>query len=325
MQKFISPILFRVIGVMLIIVGIVAAYYGPLELFMFYLFSEGGRFYYEGLGVGSYGFAALVVQDIGYYVIAAIFLPVGIGYVKLRRWSVTLTQLYAWFWLGAGILLVGNGFLLIPSIFKLDLERNVLLFQLAAVGLSSLILLIILPVLALWFYKTERVKAVFKEHDPNRVYWMEKYPFRLLALLLLFVIMIIMLHITIFFQSLFPMFGKIMLGRPAVYLVALCVLILEILIYGTVRLKKWAWWGSLAFISLLTVSSGWTFSRYTFYDIVLMMNLPIFEMEIIDKMLLLHNFHLVALMAVPLLAALGLIISSKPYFWKASMPVPGRV
>lgn len=82
------PILFlKLIGVILILAGIVAVYYGPLEIHCYYLFSEGGRFHYDGFEIGSSGFAALVVQNIGYYIIAALLIPVGIGHVKLRRWA----------------------------------------------------------------------------------------------------------------------------------------------------------------------------------------------------------------------------------------------
>ncbi len=83
-------VLLKIIGFALILVGLVAAFYGPLEIFVFYLFSEGGRFHYDGFGVGSIWFAALVVQNIGYYVIAAICIPIGIGHLKLRRWALTL-------------------------------------------------------------------------------------------------------------------------------------------------------------------------------------------------------------------------------------------
>lgn len=318
MKKF-TPIFLRIIGIVLIIVGLVAAYYGPLEIFVFYLFSEGGRFYYDGFGVGSFWFAALVVQNIGYYIIAVLCLPVGIGHVNLHRWSLTLTQLYIWFWLGAGILLVGNGILLIPSIFKLGLSCDGLFVKFATIGVSSIVCLILLPLLALRFYKSERVKAVFEAHDPNR-YWIEKYPSPLQALLLLYAIMIIVLHVAIFFQGLFPLFGKIMLGRQPAYIIAACILILGILIYGTVRLKGWAWWGSLVFISLLTISSAMSFSLHSFFDIILMMNLPTDEMEFIDKMILIRDYHFVYLIALPLLVALGIIIYSKRYFVKDSNP-----
>ncbi len=315
MQKLI-PIFLRTVGIVLVLIGIVAAYYGPLEIFVFYLFSEGGRFHYDGFGMGSFWFAALVVQNIGYYVIAALFIPVGIGHVKLRRWALTLTQLYIWFWLGVGILLFGNFILLIPSIFKLDLNRDVLLFQLVTIGVASLFFLILLPILALWFYKSEKVRLVFEEHDSNR-YWTEKFPLPLVALLLLFVIIIMVMHIAIFFQSMFPIFGRIMLGRQSVYIVSLCILIMGILIYGTVRLKTWAWWSSLAFISLLTISSVMSFARHSFYDIIIMMKLPAYEMELLDKLEFVHDYHLVGLVAIPLLITLGLVIYSKRYFEKS--------
>jgi hypothetical protein len=314
MQRLI-PVFLRIIGVILIIVGMVAAYYGPLEIFVFYFFSEGGQFHYDGFGVGSFWFAALVVQNIGYYIIAALCLPVGIGHVKVRRWVLPITQLYIWFWLGAGLLLIGNGILLISSMFEFDISRDTLFLRLSIMGVLSFIFLILLPVLALRFYKNGKVKAVFEAHDSNR-YWTERYPFPLLALLLLFVIMIIVQHVAIFFQGLFPMFGQILLGRPSAYLNALCILILGILIYGMVQLKKWAWWGSVVFITLLTISSVMTFSRHGFYDIILMMNLPVYEMGFIDKMIVFHEYRLVGLVVVPLLVALGLVTYSKRYFLK---------
>jgi len=154
--------------------------------------------------------------------------------------------------------------LLIPSVLRLNLSQDVLLFQLVTAGISSLFFLVLLPMLALWFYKRETVKLAFQKHDSN-LYWTERYPFPLLALLLLYGIMIVAMHIAIFFQGLFPMFGQILLGRPAAYMIALCILILGILIYGTVQLKKWVWWSSLVYITLLTVSSALSFSGQHFY------------------------------------------------------------
>jgi hypothetical protein len=40
----------RIIGVLLLLGGIAIGFLGPLEMYCFYLFSEGGRFYYEGFG-----------------------------------------------------------------------------------------------------------------------------------------------------------------------------------------------------------------------------------------------------------------------------------
>jgi hypothetical protein len=167
----------------------------------------------------------------------------------------------------------------------------------------------------LWIYKGNKVRSVFEEHDPN-LYWTERYPFPLLALLLLYLIIIVVMHIAMFFQALFPLFGRILLGRQPVYLLSFCVVITIGLIYGIARVKIWAWWGSLVYISLLTISSAMSFSRHSFYEIIVLMNLPVYEMEFLDRMLLVHDFHLVGLVSAPLLIALGLLVYSKRYFGK---------
>jgi hypothetical protein len=316
MQEILKYLL-KITGAGLLLVGLVAAYYGPLEIHVFYFFSEGGRFHYEGFGMGSFWFGALVGQNIGYYLIAALLIPAGIGHLRLRRWALTITQLYLWFWLGAGIVLIINMLLLLPVAFSLDLPGELLSQRLLIIGLFSIITLVLVPVAALWFYRSEKVKAVFEEHDPKR-YWTERYPFPLLALLLLYLIMIIVMHMALFFQSIFPMFGRIMLGRPPVYIISLCILILGILIYGTVQLKTWAWWASLVYLSLLTISSIMTFTQVGFYDIMLLMKLPAFEMYFLDALTLLHDYYLVGLIAIPLLIALGLLTYSKRYFGTSS-------
>jgi hypothetical protein len=119
-----------------------------------------------------------------------------------------------------------------------------------------------------------------------------------------------------FFQAMFPMFGRILLGRQSVYIIAMCILISLILIYGIVQLKTWAWWGSLVYVSLLTISTVMSFAGYSFYNVVEIMKLPAYEMEFLDKMALIHDYPLVGLVASPLLIALGLIIYSKRYFGK---------
>jgi hypothetical protein len=312
MQKRIH-VLLQIIGIGLIVVGLVAAYYGPLEIYVFYFFSEGGQFFYNGFGMGSAWFAALVVQNIGYYIIAALFIPAGIGHVKRRRWALTLTQLYLWFWLGTGILFIGNFIMLIPKIFKLGTSQEILTMQVAPLVFFLLFTLIVLPVAGLWLYRSDIVKSEFEEQDKH-IYWTEKYPFSLLAVLFLFVIMIIVFHLTIFFQCLLPMFGEIMLGRSSAYIIAGCILILGILIYGTVRLEKWAWWSSIVFVSLLSISSAMSFSRHSFYNIILMMKLPAYEMEFLNKLTVIHDARIVGLVVTPLLIVLGLLVYSKRFF-----------
>ncbi len=131
-------------------------------------------------------------------------------------------------------------------------------------------------------------------------------------------IIIIVLHLAIFFQGLFPLFGQLLLGRPSAYIISLCILIAGILIYGLVRLKMWAWWGALGYTAALAISCLLTFSRYSLTDILAMLNLPAYEMAFLDRMALLQDFSLVLLTTGPLLVALGLLVYSRRYFGKGN-------
>jgi hypothetical protein len=61
-----------------------------------------------------------------------------------------------------------------------------------------------------------------------------------------------------------------------------------------------------------------TFTQVGFYDIMLLMKLPAFEMDFLDALTLLHDYYLVGLIAIPLLIALGLLTYSKRYFGTSS-------
>lgn len=310
MHKTLSMFL-RFMGFAILIIGIIGAFYGPYEFYIFYLFSEGGPFYYHGFGFGSLWFAASVIQVAGYYLVAMLCIPVGIGHIRLRRWALTLTRLYTWFWSGAGILLFVHFLFLLPRLSTLN--RNGTGLQLVPIIVFLLIFLIILPLFALWFYRRSAVQIIFEKHDPA-IYWTEQYPFPLLALLFLMAGMIIVLHIAILFQCLFPLFGQISLGGQSIYYIAAFILILCILMYGIVRMEIWAWWGSMIVISVMAISAAMSFARNSFYDIVQMMDLPSTEMGFIEKSAMIYDVNIVALVVLPMIAALGLTAYSKRYF-----------
>ncbi len=310
MHKTLSMFL-RSMGFAILIIGIIGAFYGPYEFYIFYLFSEGGPFYYHGFGFGSLWFAANIIQVAGYYLVAILCIPVGIGHIRLRRWALTLTRLYIWFWSGAGILLFGHFLLLVPRLSTL--YKNGTGMQIVPITVFLLIFLVILPLFAFWFYRRSTVQIIFEKHDPT-IYWTEKYPFPLLAILFLLAGMIIALHIAIFFQCLFPIFGQLSLGRQSIYYIAVFILMLGILMYGIVRMEIWAWWGSMFVFSVMAISATMSFSRHSFYDIVQMMDLPPTEMEFIEGAAMIHDVNIVALVVIPVIAALGLTAYSKRYF-----------
>ncbi len=302
----------KAIGVIQILVGIVGIYYGPLEIYVFYLFSRGGQFYYDGFGIGSLWFGYLVIQNIGYYLVAIWLIPMGIGHWQGRRYALTMARLFLWLWLAGGVIVLFNYFVLLPAFLRLELERSILITRLTISGVFIFLGAVLLPLGLLWFYGRSPIAAIF-ESDPRR-YWTEKTPFPLLMLFVLLAATVLVWHLAMFFQAIFPFFGQVRLGRPSAYTVDFANLILVGLIFGLVKRKLWAWWGTAVYFILLTLSTLITFSQHTLADIITMMDLPAYELEFFANMTVVHDYRLAALFGPPLLLIISLLMYTKRYF-----------
>jgi hypothetical protein len=295
-----------VIGGLLLVGGIAIGFFGPLEMYCFYLFSEGGRFYYEGFGFGSFMFGNIAAQIIGYYLIAAVCVPLGYGHLTARRWTRKLTLTLLWFWVIFGIPLT------IVFLFTLFSSKDLPL----AAGLIVLVLAglayFMAPWLAMRFYRSRGVRLTFETRDPKPS-WIDELPQPVLVLGALLLFFIVVLHIPIFFNGIFPFFGLLLVDLAGIFMIDVSIFCLAGLTWGLLKLKPWAWWGALVYLSLLTVSLILTFSRYSLSDILARMRFPPTEMEILQG-LPFHGFHLALLLGMPLLIALGLLLFSKRHF-----------
>jgi hypothetical protein len=192
------------IGALLLLIGIAVAFLGPLEMYCFYLFSEGGRFHYEGFGFGSFMFGNIASQIVGYYLIAIVLIPLGYGHLRVRRWARTLALTLVGFWLVVGVpLIVVFAFVAVTS---KDLSLAVVLIMLVVLALSYLVV----PGLLIWFYRSRNVRLTFETRDP-KTYWVERFPIPMLVLCSLYLFYIIVLHILILFNGIFPLFGVLLL------------------------------------------------------------------------------------------------------------------
>jgi len=316
LKQKLPGIILKTAGFLMIAVGLVAAYYGPLEIYVFYLFSPGGRFYFEGFAVGSLWFAYLVLQNLGYYLLAALLLPLGIGTFTLRRWAYTLTCLVLWLWLGAGLLFSLNWVVLALHQSRANPSDPDTALRIAGFSLIFCLITVVLPVLLLWLYSRDPVRNTFEINDP-RQYWTECYPFPLLIVLGIMLAVIFVFHIAIFLQGLFPFFGEIIWGRTGVRWLAGNIVIQLVILYGLIRLKRWGLWSSLVYYSALTLSAGLSFYGRSFADILLEMSLPQFELEFLATLTLLEGISMFLWIILVLLVLLGLLIYSRGFFISA--------
>jgi hypothetical protein len=300
-----TPILV-LFGAILLLVGVAMAFVGPLEMYCFYLFSEGGRFHYEGFGFGSFMFANIAAQIVGYYLIAMVAIPLGYGHLKRLRSARTLSLTLLGFWLVAGIPL------LVAFLFVLVTSKGLSLLTGIVTIVSLALSYAVVPGLLIRFYRSRNVRLTFEARD-SKPSWIEKIPVPVLVVCSIFVFTIAVLHILILFNGVFPLFHVLIFELPGIALIALSIMVFVGLIWGLVRLKGWAWWGSLLYWGFLSFSSIAALSRSTLAAILSQMRFAPLEMEALGGIPL-HGVHLAALAGIPLLVTLGLITYSRRYF-----------
>lgn len=304
-----SPILI-VFGVILLLVGVAAAFMGPVEIYCFYLFSEGGRFHYAGFGFGSFMFGNIAAQIVGYYLIAGLLIPLGYGHLKVRRWARTLALALFQFWLVVGMPVTVIVFFILITAKELSLITGVM--AIVALALSYLLL----PGLLIRFYQSRDVRLTFEGKDPNP-HWIEQLPRPALVLCALYVFYISALHVLILFNGIFPLFGAFVFDLQGILLLSVSIMVLYALVWGTLRLRPWAWWGGLAFLGLLTCSSIFTLLKVSYLDVLSEMKFAPLEMEALQGIPL-QGFHFAVFFGLPLLLTLGVIIYSKQHFGATS-------
>jgi hypothetical protein len=303
-----------VIGVLLLLVGLGCAALGPAELYCFYFFVEGGRFHYPGFGFGSFMFAFLAIQIIGYYVIAAVCIPLGCGHLRLRRWARTISLAGIGFWFIVGIPLV----IVFMAVLVTSKEPSptTVLAMLPVLAL----LYPVLPAALTRFYRSKDVWLTFEDRDPKS-YWTEQLPLPLLVLCMLYVFFILVLHTAILLRGAFPLFGVLLTDLTGILFIDAAVLLLALLTWGTFKCHMWAWWGALLGFGLMTLSTIWTFARLGWAEILGVMQFAPTEVEALDGIPI-SGVHIAAFVGLPLAATLALIIYSRRFFG-AGRPTAG--
>jgi len=300
-----SPILY-LMGTPLLLAGLVAAFYGPLEMYCFYLFGEGGRFAYPGFRFGSFMYANLAAQIAGYYTIAAVLIPLGYGHLARRRWVRQLALALLGFWrlLGLPLSLV---FLLVWMASK----------EVAAAAVVGVVVLLaaaylILPGLLRRFYRSRDLRLTLEAREP-REHWLERLPVPVLTLCLLYLFYGIVLHLPILLNGIYPLCGTFLTGLPGIVALDLSILLLGLLTFGTFKRSTWAWWGGLAYWGWLATSTIATFALTSYQELLTILALPPREIDMLDGVPL-QGFHLALFFGLVFVLPLVWLVACKAHF-----------
>ncbi len=294
------------LGLLQLLVGLACAFLGPVELYVFYLFSEGGRFYFEGFRFGSFMFGNIALQVAGYYLAAAVLLPLGYGHLRLRRWARSLALALLWTWLLLGVPLLIVLFFMTVSVKSFSTAGGLAFVALLAASY------LVLPWLGLRFYHGRNVRLTFEANDPEPGAFASR-PLPIVVICLLDLFFLAALHVPLLFGGLFPVFGTLLGGLQGIYLIDATVLLLTVLLWGTWQQHAWAWWASVIYYAFLAATWFVTFAQTSYTELLVWLRLPATEMDVLAGIPL-RGYELGLFAGLPLLACLGVILASRRHF-----------
>jgi len=302
----------QLIGAGIFLLGLFALIFAPLEINTYYSFTTGGKFHYEGFEFGSLMFAIITVQVVGYFAIALICIPLGYCHLTLQSWTRKMTLALLWGWLVLGSPLSIVAFLLLIT------SKNLPPASLPFLGLIMVAIYPVFPLLLIKLYNSQGIQKTFHQHS-EKTYWLKKMPLRILVSVCLMVFFIFALYMPLLFNGIFPFFGKFHTGLQGVYIIDFAIIILALLTWGVITKKIWAWWGSILYFLLMTISSTMTFLRNSPDTIFSFQKFAPMEQDIV-KNVPIQSVHFLLFFTTPLVITLIILIISKPHFTRKPSP-----
>jgi hypothetical protein len=296
----------KILGIIQLTIGLFCIVLAPAEIYSFYLFSEGGRFHYHGFEIGSFLYGLIFAQIIAYYSIGFLFLVAGYGHLKLKSWTLNLAVGSIWFWIIFGLPVI---FFFFPLLTMKDINTR---YTFMIISIVAIVLIIIIPGFLLLFYKQMSVRELFVNYS-QPASGLSNITVRSYLLLIVYCLYILIFHIMIFYEGLFPLFGTFLTGIKGIVAYSLSVLLMILLIYGLVKREFWSWIISICFFSLFALSSLITILNYRYTEIIELLDFPKLENDIFLK-LPLKSFYLLMPAAYIFLITILIIIMVKKFF-----------
>jgi len=199
-----------------------------------------------------------------YGLIAAVFVALGVGSIRARRWAVALTLSLSWVWLITGVATMVLSWSLLPGFWfslgtasGLDAEAA----QVVAIIINLFlgVIYVALPGSLVLFYRSPDVITTCRSRD-SRPDWTDRCPQRLLALTVAYALGGLSIVAVPAYGFVFPFFGRVLSGAAGAVCWVVVLVLSGALAWGTSRREPWAWWTAMAAACIGGVSSAITFA-----------------------------------------------------------------
>jgi hypothetical protein len=246
-----------VFGVIEILIGAFCALLVPLSLLAWWIADrEAG----EATSLRS----TLPVVVI-YLITAVLFVWLGVGSIRARRWACDLMLAISRIWLVTGVCTLLLSWLVLPGFLRGvgvtgGFSSEVLSVAIGVTFAIVSLIYVVLPGAFVLFYRSPAVIATCRARDP-RPQFTDDCPPRVLTLSVVWGMAAISVVAMPAYDWAFPFFGRLLLGAagavPWIGVLAVCAG----LGWGSCRRRPWAWWGAVAATVAAAVSTVLTSMR----------------------------------------------------------------
>jgi hypothetical protein len=263
-----------------------------------------------------------------YALVSAALIWCGIGSVQRRRWVRPMLLIIAWTWLLTGI---ATTVIVALSMNNLDIAMRaanpsvppmpagvktmLYVFTLA----FSTFVFVVVPLVLVIFYQPTRTRLALEADDPQ-MRWTDRVPLPVLGLS----VGLGMAAVSVLFglaYNVIPVFGKLVIGAPAVAIILAMAALCAWLAVETYRLRWIGWWGSLVFSVLLCVNGVVSMMRISMYDFYRAIDVPEDQARLMEEMAVNPRMYVV-LFTVMGVACVGYAVYVRRFFGPANPATP---
>ena len=269
-----------IFGIFEILIGVFCALLVPLSLVALTFTPASMR--------SSTDLRSMIPAVVLYLFMAVVFIVLGIGSIRARRWACDLMLSLSWVWLLTGICTLVLAWLLMPSLLS-EMgssaglpPRGMLLVGLVTAAILSFVY-VLLPGAFVLFYRSPHVIATCRARD-LRVQWTDDCPPRILSLAVVWAITAVSVLVMPAYRFVMPFFGVLVDGAVGAVLWLLVLIVFAALAWGTCRRRLWAWWGGVFVTVVAAVSSVLTFARIDLLDFYRAIELPADQLALLSAL-----------------------------------------
>ena len=267
-----------------------------------------------------------------YGLLSIVFVCLGIGSIKCRRWARSLALVLGWTWLLVGAAALIMFFWIGPAIFNSAAAGGGQPMPPAARAIAMVVAIgflgvffIVVPGALVLFYGGSHVRATVEALDP-KPRWTDACPLPVLAVSLLAGFgALTMLTMPIAYNGTMPFFGVILSGFVGSVIWVVVAALLAYAGWSIYHLRPAGWWIVVLSLIVLTISNAVTFSRIQLSTLYREMGYPEKQIEQIEKFGMFGPTQMVVWTLVFMAPIIGYLMFIKKYFRKGTPSPPAPV